>query len=81
MLTEKLLTLPQIVRELVGAQHRTEERVDQLIQHVGRLVEAQLRMGTEVERLKGSDLERRYRERGHAYFSPLGPAGPRPVRG
>ena len=71
VLTEELLTLPQIVRELVEAQHRTEERVNQLIQQVERLVEVQLRMGTDVERLKGSDLERRYRERGHAYFSRL----------
>ena len=78
VLTEELLTLPQIVRELVEAQHRTEERVNQLTQQVEqlthqveRLVEVQLRMGTDVERLKGSDLERRYRERGHAYFSRL----------
>ena len=71
VLTEELITLPQIVRELVEAQHRTEERVNQLIQQVERLVEVQLRMGTDVERLKGSDLERRYRERGHAYFSRL----------
>ena len=78
VLTEELLTLPQIVRELVEAQHRTEERVnqlthqvEQLTQQVERLVEVQLRMGTDVERLKGSDLERRYRERGHAYFSRL----------
>ena len=71
VLTEELLTLPQIVRELVEAQHRTEERVNQLIQQVERLVEVQLRMVTDVERLKGSDLERRYRERGHAYFSRL----------
>jgi len=78
VLTEELLTLPQTVRELVEAQHRTEERVnqltqqvEQLTQQVERLVEVQLRMGTDVERLKGSDLERRYRERGHAYFSRL----------
>lgn len=78
VLTEDLLTLPQIVRELVEAQRRTEERVNQLTQQVEqlthqveRLVEVQLRMGTDVERLKGSDLERRYRERGHAYFSRL----------
>jgi hypothetical protein len=71
VLTEELLTLPQIVRELVEAQHRTEQRVEQLIQQVERLGEVQLRMGTDVERLKGNDLERRYRERGHAYFSRL----------
>jgi hypothetical protein len=28
-------------------------------------------MGSDVERLKGSDLERRYRERAYAYFSRL----------
>lgn len=78
VLTEELLTLPQIVRELFEAQRPTEERVNQLIQQVEqltnqveRLVEVQLRMGTDVERLKGSDLERRYRDRGHACFSRL----------
>ena len=78
VLTEELLTLPQTVRELAEAQRRTEERVQQLAQHidqltqqVGRLVEVQLQMGTDLERLKGSDLERRYGERGHAYFSRL----------
>ena len=35
------------------------------------LIEVQTRMGSDVERLKGSDLERRYRERAHAYFSRL----------
>lgn len=45
--------------------------MNQLIQQVERLVEVQLRMVTDVERLKRGDLERRYRERDHAYFSRL----------
>jgi hypothetical protein len=35
------------------------------------LVDAQVRMETDLGQLKGGDLERRYRERGHAYFSRL----------
>ena len=85
ILSEELLTLPQTVRELVEVQHRTEvqlgqlagrvdtlaQRMDQLTGQVERLVEVQLRMGSDLERLKGSDLERRYRERAHAYVSRL----------
>jgi hypothetical protein len=39
--------------------------------NMDQFVEVQLRMGRDLEQLKGSDLERRYRERGHAYFSRL----------
>ena len=99
MLSEELLALPQVVRELAEAQSRTEERIGQLVQvqdgltrqvsdlagqvsdlarqvtqlveQVERLVEIQTRMSTDLERLKGSDLERRYRERAPAYFGRL----------
>jgi hypothetical protein len=45
--------------------------MEKLEHQVEQLVDVQLRMGTDLERLKGSDLERRYRELGHAYFSRL----------
>lgn len=83
VLSDDLLTLPQTMHELAEAQRRTEERVgqlavrmdelaqrmDRLTVHMEQLVEVQTRLGSDVERLKGSDLERRYRERAHAYFS------------
>jgi hypothetical protein len=47
------------------------QRMEQLAQRMEQLVEVQTRMGSDLERLKGSDLERRYRERAHAYFSRL----------
>lgn len=78
VLTEELLALPQTVHELAEAQRRTEERLGQLAGHLDtltqrmeQLAETQLRMGSDLERLKGSDLERRYRERAHAYVSRL----------
>ena len=76
VLSDDLLALPQTMHELAEAQRRTEERVGQLAAHMDefarrmeQLIEVQTRMGSDVERLKGSDLERRYRERAHAYFS------------
>ena len=85
VLSEELLALPQTMHELAEAQRHTEERigqltvrmdelaqrVDQLAVRMEQLVEIQSRMGSDLERLKGSDLERRYRERAHAYFSRL----------
>jgi len=113
VLTEELLALPQMMRELVAVQGRTEERMGQLTARVDgltqqmaqltsrvdsltqgvidltqqmqqltrrmddltqRLVEMadmQLRMGRDLEYLKGHDLERRYRERAPAYFGRL----------
>ncbi len=85
ILTEELLSLPQMVRELAEAQARTEQRVGELAealriltQRVDRLAEAQARTENRVDRLadvvgqlRGSDLERRYRERAHAYFDDL----------
>jgi hypothetical protein len=78
VLSDDLLALPQTMHELAEAQRHTEERVGQLAAHMDeftrrmdQLIEVQTRMGSDVERLKGSDLERRYRERAHAYFSRL----------
>jgi hypothetical protein len=106
VLTEELLALPQMVRELADFQRQTETRMGQLAQHVDtlaqqtaqltthvdaqaqrfdrlviridsltqrmeQLAETQLRMSSDLEQLKGHNLEQRYRERAPAYFSRL----------
>src|SRR5262245_43294568 len=113
VLTEELLALPQMVRELADFQRQTETRMGQLAGHVDvlaqhidaltqqtaqltthvdeqaqrfdrlviridsltqrmeQLAETQLRMGSDLEQLKGYNLEQRYRERAPAYFSRL----------
>ena len=85
VLTEELLALPQIVRDLAEAQQRTEQQVAQLTQQVAQLtqqvaqiVEAQrrterqiVRLQDDVGELKGIVHEQRYRNRAFAYFSRL----------
>src|SRR5262249_9607685 len=85
VLTEELLALPQIVRDLAEAQQRTEQQVAQLTQQVAQLTQqvAQLvesqrrterqigRMQDDVGELKGIILEQRYHTRAFAYFSRL----------
>ena len=44
-------------------------RIDGLTQRMEQLVETQLRMGSDLEQLKGYKLEQRCRERAPAYFS------------
>jgi hypothetical protein len=72
VLSEDLLTLPQrpCVR-LPTPSTIPRSAWEQLTARVDQLVEAQSRMGSDLERLKESDLERCYRERAHAYFSRL----------
>jgi hypothetical protein len=57
LLTDELLELPQIVRQLVEAQRHTETTVQRLVVQVGGL--------------RGAEIERRYRERAPAYFAPF----------
>jgi hypothetical protein len=57
MLTEELLSLPQIVHDLVAAQRRTEQRIGRLQDDMGDL--------------KGIMLEERYYRRASSYFSRL----------
>jgi len=78
VLTEELLALPQIVRDLAEAQQRTEQQIAQLIQQVTQLTEAQrrterqiVRLQDDVGELKGIVLEERYRNHAFAYFSRL----------
>ena len=84
-LAEKLESLTARVDALAEAQRKTEERLESLTARVDALAEAQRRTEEElrklisrvdiltkdVSELKGDSLERRYRERAHAYFSQL----------
>jgi hypothetical protein len=85
VLTEELLALPPIVRDLAEAQQRTEQQIAQLVeaqrrteQQIAQLVEAQqrterqiVRLQDDVGELKGIVLEQRYRTHAFAYFSRL----------
>jgi hypothetical protein len=85
VLTEELLSLPQIVHDLAEAQRRTEQRVAELAeaqrrteQRVAELAEAQRRTEQRIGRLqddvgdlKGIVLEERYYRRASSYFSRL----------
>jgi chromosome segregation ATPase len=51
LLTEELLSLPQIVRELAAAQQRTEMRLEALTAQVDELAEAQKRTEARLEAL------------------------------
>jgi DNA-binding transcriptional MerR regulator len=68
---ERVGQLATRMDELVQRMDQLTQRMDQLTVRMEQLIEVQTRMGSDLERLKGSDLERRYRERAHAYFSRL----------
>jgi len=82
---ERLDALAERVDQLAQAQRRTEERLGALAERVDQLAQAQRRteeelrgltaqvrvLTNEVGRLKGADLERRYRERAAACFARL----------
>jgi len=85
VLTDDILSLPQVVRDLADAQRRTEERLERLEAIVQDLAEAQRRTEERVDKLadqqrqmadtladlKGSSLERDYRDKAPAYFGRL----------
>lgn len=82
VLTDELLSLPDIVRGLAEAQRRTEERLEQLTARVDQLTEAQRRteqslnllvqavhgLENEMYKARGILLEMRYRNRATSYF-------------
>jgi predicted nuclease with TOPRIM domain len=70
-LAARMGELTQRMDQLTARVDELAQRMDQLTVRMEQLVEAQTRMGSDLERLKGSDLERRYRERAYAYFSRL----------
>jgi hypothetical protein len=74
VLSDEILTLPELVRALAEAQRRTAEQLEALIGVVRTLI-------IDVGELKGDALERRYRERAYAYFAPLLRPGPGVDRG
>ncbi len=70
LLTDELLALPALVRELAEAQKKAEERlmrlelaVEGLTKEVDRLAQIQGQMADDLAKIKGSELERRYREK------------------
>lgn len=82
VLTDELLSLPEIVRGLAEAQRRTEERLDQLAARVDQLAEAQRRteqtlalltqtvqgLTNEMAEARGILLEMKYRNKATSYF-------------
>jgi hypothetical protein len=56
VLTDELLTLPELVRDLVEAQRRTEQRVTHLEDRIATLVEAQLRTEQHIAALTDAQL-------------------------
>lgn len=85
VLTEELLELPAVVRELAEAQRRTAEQLQALTTQVRGLAEALQRLEASVQALtsevkvmrdqfgemRGQLLEIRYREHAGGYFAPL----------
>ena len=71
VLTEELLSLPQIVRDLAEAQQRTEQRVEELAEAQRRTEQRIGRLQDDVGELKGIVLEERYHRRASSYFARL----------
>lgn len=78
ILTEELLSLPQIVRDLAAqvsdlaeAQRQTQTQVSKLVIEVGKLTAAQGRTEDRVGSLEGRLLERDYYDKAYAYFDDI----------
>src|SRR5215470_6315926 len=71
VLTEELLSLPQIVRDLAEAQQRTEQRVEELAEAQRRTEQRIGHLQDDVGDLKGIVLEERYHRWASSYFSRL----------
>lgn len=59
VLTEELLSLPQVVRDLEEAQRRTEQRVEELVEAQHRTEQRVSQLQNDVGELKGIVLEER----------------------
>lgn len=75
-LTQRVDALTERLEALADAQTRTEQRLTTLIERVDALADAQTRTQQQVSRLtghvgelRGDMVERRYRDRAHAYLS------------
>ena len=68
VLTEELLSLPQVVRDLGEAQRRTEQRVEELAEAQRRTEQRVSRLQNDVGEFKGIVFEERYHRRAPSYF-------------
>ena len=70
-LSQRMGNLSQRMDEQAQRFDRLLIHISDLSQRMEQLAETQLRMGSDLEQLKGHNLEQRYRERAPAYFSRL----------
>lgn len=68
VLTEELLSLPDIVRSLAEAQRRTEQRLEELAETQRRTEETVRRLVNQMAEVRGDTLEIKFRDKAHAYF-------------
>jgi hypothetical protein len=78
ILTEELLSLPQLVRDLAAqvsdlaeAQRQTQAQVSMLVVEVGKLTAAQGRTDDRVGSLEGRLIEQDYYDKAYAYFDDI----------
>jgi hypothetical protein len=78
LLTQELLDLPNVMRDLAASQRQMSQDLDrltaaqqQLIAQVATLAEVQQRLVDDVGHLKGQGLEVRYERFAPAYFRPI----------
>ena len=70
-LAERMDQLTARMDQLAERMDQLTARMDQLTARMDQLAEALTKVTNDVDWLKGDQLERRYRERGPAYFAPL----------
>ena len=70
-LAEQLGQLARRVDQLAEQVDQLTQRVDQLTQRVDQLAKSHMRVSHDVEWLKGSALEQRYRDHAGAYFASI----------
>jgi len=75
-LSQRMDELAQQMAQLTTRMDEQAQRFDRMLIHISdlsqrmeQLAETHLRMGSDLEQLKGHNLEQRYRERAPAYFS------------
>ena len=70
-LTARMDQLAERMDQLTARMDQLTARMDQLTERMDQLAAALTKVSSDVDWLKGDQLERRYRERGPAYFAPL----------
>ena len=70
-LTARVDQLTERMDQLTARMDQLTERMDQLTERMDQLAAALTKVSSDVDWLKGDQLERRYRERGPAYFAPM----------